>query len=325
MPLILVPTPIGNLEDITLRGLRALREADRVACEDTRRTLRLLNAYEIRKPLISCHEHNERGRIEGLLARLREGERIALVSDAGTPGISDPGALLVAAAIREGIPVEALPGANALLPALLLSGLSPERFLFAGFLKGRTSQKRARLRDLSPRPETLIFYVSPHRVLSELELFAAELGEDRPAALVREISKVHEEAIRGDLAEIRRRIEASAPRGELVLVVAGREPSGKERGERGGGIDARATRPGDGFPAGPSEEGISPEEPGSAAEEDGEGAEAADAWWPRARALRGGGGAIPEVAKAIEERYGIPKNRVKRRLLDAERRGGPQA
>jgi 16S rRNA (cytidine1402-2'-O)-methyltransferase len=324
MPLILVPTPIGNLEDITLRGLRALREADRVACEDTRRTLRLLNAYEIRKPLISCHEHNERGRIEGLLARLREGERIALVSDAGTPGISDPGALLVAAAIREGIPVEALPGANALLPALLLSGLSPERFLFAGFLKGRTSQKRARLRDLSPRPETLIFYVSPHRVLSELELFAAELGEDRPAALVREISKVHEEAIRGDLAEIRRRIEASAPRGELVLVVAGREPSGKERGE-GGGEAALAPLSSGISPSGTSGEGISPAEPGSAAEEDGEGAEAADAWWPRARALRGGGGAIPEVAKAIEERYGIPKNRVKRRLLDAERRGGPQA
>ena len=137
MPLIIVPTPVGNLEDMTLRGLRELREADVIACEDTRHTLQLLNHFEIKKPLVSCHEHNETARVEPLMARLAAGERVALVSDAGTPGLSDPGGIIVRAAMERGFPIDVLPGANALLPALLLSGIGMESFLFVGFLKGR--------------------------------------------------------------------------------------------------------------------------------------------------------------------------------------------
>ncbi|MDR1885117.1 MAG: 16S rRNA (cytidine(1402)-2'-O)-methyltransferase [Synergistaceae bacterium] len=220
MTLYVVPTPVGNLEDMTLRGLRALREADVIACEDTRRTLKLLNHYEIRKPLISYHRHNERRRTQELIARLEIGESVALVSDAGTPGISDPGAELVRAAIERGLPVDVLPGANAILPALLLSGIDCEKFLFAGFMGGGDSERRRSIEGLSGISAALVFYIAPHGLPDELDLFASVLG-CRDAALVREISKVHQEVIRGSLAEIAALSREREIRGELVLVVAG--------------------------------------------------------------------------------------------------------
>jgi 16S rRNA (cytidine1402-2'-O)-methyltransferase len=296
MPLIVVPTPVGNLEDMTLRGLRALREADLIACEDTRRTLKLLNAYEIKKPLLSCHAHNERDRIGPFLDRIARGERVALVSDAGTPGISDPGEALIRAVLEAGLPLEVLPGASALLPALLLSGLDAASFIFVGFLKGRASDRRKRLIALADRPETLIVYVSPHRIRADLAMIEDVLGGDRPAALVREISKIHEESLRAPLRGIREKAEAASPRGELVLVVAGcGEGPGcvLRQGVRGGSVPA---------------------------ETDGT---TEPIWEAAAEVLRSEGGAIPEVAKAIAERYGIPKNRVRRFLLDEERRRTP--
>ena len=220
MPLIIVPTPVGNLEDMTLRGLRELREADVIACEDTRHTLQLLNHFEIKKPLVSCHEHNETARVEPLMARLAAGERVALVSDAGTPGLSDPGGIIVRAAMERGFPIDVLPGANALLPALLLSGIGMESFLFVGFLKGRQEEKRKRLEEMKNVRETLVVYMSPHRLLKELELMGGLLG-DRRAALVREISKVHQETIRGTLLSFCDTMPEGKIRGEFVCVVEG--------------------------------------------------------------------------------------------------------
>lgn len=227
MPLIIVPTPVGNLEDMTLRGLRELREADVIACEDTRHTLQLLNHFEIKKPLVSCHEHNETARVEPLMARLAAGERVALVSDAGTPGLSDPGGIIVRAAMERGFPIDVLPGANALLPALLLSGIGMESFLFVGFLKGRQEEKRKRLEEMKNVRETLVFYMSPHRLLKELELMGGLLG-DRRAALVREISKVHQETIRGTLLSFCDTMPEVKIRGEFVCVVEG---AAEEKGD----------------------------------------------------------------------------------------------
>lgn len=221
MPLIVVPTPIGNLEDITLRGLRELKEADIIACEDTRHTLQLLNSYGIRKTLISCHEHNEIDRTEVILARLSAGEKVVLVSDAGTPGLSDPGAVVTKAAIEKGFAVDVLPGANALLPALLLSGLLVTgAFMFIGFLKGSKAKKVARLKELKAIKDTLVFYVSPHRLLNDLALMGDILG-DRKAVIVKEISKIHQERISGTLLSFCDTISAEKIRGEFVCVVAG--------------------------------------------------------------------------------------------------------
>lgn len=220
MPLIVVPTPIGNLEDITLRALRALREADVVACEDTRRTIKLLNHYEIRKTLVSYHQHNERSRTGELIARVEAGETVALVSDAGTPGISDPGYVLIKETIRRELPVEALPGPNALLPALLLSGLEPQPFTFVGFIEGRESEKKKKLEALAGCENTLVFYVPPHGLARELAFFEKTLG-DRRAALVREISKVHEETIRGTLKELVEIAKKREVKGEIVLIIEG--------------------------------------------------------------------------------------------------------
>lgn len=219
MPLIVVPTPVGNLEDITLRAIRVLREADWIACEDTRRTLRLLNHLGIRAPLVSSHEHNEREKAPFLLKALREGKRVALVTDAGTPGISDPGAFLVNEAIREGIEVEVLPGATAFVPALVLSGLPIQTFQFAGFLPPRKGDRQRRLLALKDVPCTLVFYVSPHRLSDEVDDCARVLG-NRPCALVRELSKVHEEVLRMNLDDLRERVRTPM-KGEMVLVVAG--------------------------------------------------------------------------------------------------------
>lgn len=220
MPLYIVPTPIGNLEDMTLRGLRILREADVIACEDTRHTLRLLNHFEIKKPLFSCHEHNETERAEMMTARLEAGEKVALVSDAGTPGLSDPGGVIIKAAMERGLPVEVLPGANALLPALLLSGMDMKSFVFAGFLKGKEQEKKKRLGELKDIKETLVFYVSPHRLCKELALMGGVLG-DRRAALVREITKIHQETLHGTLLSFCDTIPEEKIRGEFVCVVEG--------------------------------------------------------------------------------------------------------
>jgi 16S rRNA (cytidine1402-2'-O)-methyltransferase len=220
MPLVVVPTPIGNLEDMTLRGLRALRDADVIACEDTRRTLKLLNHYEISKPLVSYHKHNERIRTDELAARLINGDKIALVSDAGTPGLSDPGCELISRAISRGLPVDVLPGANAVLPALLLSGLPAQPFLFVGFLGVSDRERAKRLSELAEIEATLVIYVAPHDMPEEAEIAASVLG-DRRAALVREISKVHQEAIRGNLSDIARTATEREIKGEMVLVVEG--------------------------------------------------------------------------------------------------------
>ena len=220
MPLVIVPTPVGNLEDMTLRGLRELREADLIACEDTRHTLKLLNHFEIKKPLLSCHEHNEAERVQQLMSRLEAGEKVALVSDAGTPGLSDPGSVIIRAAMERGLPYDVLPGANALLPALLLSGLEMDSFLFVGFLKGQQGEKKKRLQELASARETLVFYMSPHRLLRELALMGSVLG-DRKAVLVREISKIHQETIKGTLLTFCDTMPEDKIRGEFVCVVEG--------------------------------------------------------------------------------------------------------
>lgn len=230
MPLIIVPTPVGNLGDMTLRGLEELRSADVIACEDTRHTLRLLNHFGIKKPLLSCHEHNERERADEIMRRVEEGQRVALVSDAGTPGLSDPGAVIVREAIARGLPFDVLPGANALLPALLIAGIGMESFVFVGFLKGKKDEKLACLAELKNLRETLVFYAAPHHLREDLALMAQGLG-DRRAALVREISKLHQERIEGTLASFCDTMPEEKIRGEFVCVVEGARETQDEADE----------------------------------------------------------------------------------------------
>lgn len=218
--LFLVPTPIGNLEDITVRGKRILAEADAVIAEDTRVSGKLLQLLGISKPMISFHAHNEHAMTERLVERMVAGERFALVSDAGTPAISDPGFLLVREAVKRDVPVECLPGATAFVPALVNSGLPCDRFTFEGFLpvkKGR----RTRLEQLREETRTMVFYESPHRILRTLKDLADSFGPERMSSVSREISKLHEETVRGTLAELAAHFTVHAPRGEFVLCVAG--------------------------------------------------------------------------------------------------------
>ncbi len=223
MALILVPTPVGNREDITARALKVLQEADVVACEDTRHTGLLLQHYGIRARLISYHAHNERARTEEILKNLAEGRTVALVSDAGTPAVSDPGSIVVEKALAAGFDVDVLPGPTAFVPALILSGLPVHPFTFWGFLPSKGSERRSLLQGLADHRWTLIFYVAPHRLVDELSDAFDTLG-DRPAALVREISKLHQEAIRGSLRSLRDDAASRKLKGEMVLVIAGREP-----------------------------------------------------------------------------------------------------
>jgi len=222
--LYLVATPIGNLEDITLRALRVLRTADRIACEDTRQTRKLLDRYGIVTPMISSHEHNEAERSRQLLAELRDGARIAVVTDAGTPGISDPGMVLARAAIGAGLPVYPIPGPTAALAALVASGLDTERFLFLGFLPSKSGARRTALEDLAAslaEPMTLIFYEAPHRILETLADVAALWGGDCRVALARELTRIHEEFLRGPVSEVRSALASrESIRGEIVLLVA---------------------------------------------------------------------------------------------------------
>lgn len=219
--LYLVPTPIGNLEDITLRALRVLKEADVVACEDTRTSGFLLAHYGIDTPRTSFHAHNEHAKAAHLVARMQAGETVALVTDAGSPGISDPGFLLVRAAIAAGIRVEALPGATAFVPALTASGLPSDRFVFEGFLPQKKG-RQTRLKALVGQTRTVVLYESPHRLGKALRELAEHLGTDRPAAVAREVTKKFEELRRGTLGSLAAHYADGAKvRGEIVVVVAG--------------------------------------------------------------------------------------------------------
>ena len=218
--LYVVSTPIGNLEDITLRALRVLKEVDLIAAEDTRRTRQLLTHYGIHKPLISYHEHNRRMREKTLLNDLREGRSIALVTDAGTPGISDPGEELVRGAVQEGIPLVSIPGPVALVAALSISGLPTESFLFYGFLPSKAVARRKWLASLKDRPETLVFYESPRRLGSLLEDAVQILG-DRRAVVAREMTKVYEEVYRGTISEVLEQLGKEEVKGEVTVILEG--------------------------------------------------------------------------------------------------------
>ncbi len=218
--LYLIPTPVGNLEDMTYRAVRLLQEADLVLCEDTRTSGILLKHFNIQNRLMAHHKFNEHGTSAQLVERLKAGETIALISDAGTPGISDPGFFLAREAIAEGVEVQTLPGATAFVPALVSSGLPCDRFCFEGFLppkKGRATL----LQSLATEPRTMIFYESPYRVLKTLEQFAEVFGAERQVSCCREISKVHEESVRGTLIEVITHFKETAPKGEFVIVVEG--------------------------------------------------------------------------------------------------------
>lgn len=222
MALYLVSTPIGNLEDITLRALNVLKSVDLIACEDTRHTRRLLDHFGIRKPTVSYHEHNEQARTEELVQRLLSGSSVAIVSDAGTPGISDPAYRIVLAAIEHGIVVTPIPGAVAAIAGLIASGLPTDSFLFAGFLPPKKTARRSRLEELKAERATLIFYEAPHRVRETLADALEVLG-DRQASLARELTKLHEQFLRGTLSEIAAHFDDTQPRGEMTLVIAGNE------------------------------------------------------------------------------------------------------
>jgi len=224
--LYLVSTPIGNLEDITLRALRILGEVDIIAAEDTRHTRKLLKRYEITTKLTSYHEHNKEAREEFLLDALEEGD-LALVSDAGTPGLSDPGFELVRAVLERGHEVTSIPGPSAPIAALVASGLPTDSFIFLGYLPRKTSARRAFIKSLAHEPRTLIFFEVPHRIQKVLGDLVAILGKDRPAAVGRELTKLHEETIRGTLGEVQSHIASGDPRGEYTLVLGGAPSPGK--------------------------------------------------------------------------------------------------
>lgn len=220
--LYVVPTPVGNMEDMTFRAIRILKEADLILAEDTRTSGILLKHYEIKNAMQSHHKFNEHKTVEGIVNRIKAGETVALISDAGTPGISDPGFLVVRECVKNDIEVQCLPGATAFVPALVSSGLPDERFCFEGFLpqkKGRMT----RLNVLAEEPRTMIFYESPYRLLKTLTQFQEIFGADRQVSVCREISKVHEESVRGTLQEVVAHFTATEPRGEIVIILAGKE------------------------------------------------------------------------------------------------------
>lgn len=218
--LFIVPTPVGNMEDMTLRAIRVLKEVDLVLAEDTRTSGILLKHFDIQNHLMSHHKFNEHGTSAGIVERLKAGQNVALISDAGTPGISDPGFFLAREAAKAGITVQCLPGATACIPAVVSSGLPCDRFCFEGFLpqkKGRQTY----MESLKTETRTMIFYESPYRLLKSLQQLAAVLGDDRQVSVCREISKVHEESVRGTMIEVIQHFTETAPRGEIVIVVAG--------------------------------------------------------------------------------------------------------
>lgn len=218
--LYIIPTPVGNMEDMTLRAIRILKEADVVLAEDTRTSGNLLRHFDIKNHLVAHHKFNEHGTASGIVERLKAGQTVALVSDAGTPGISDPGFYLAREAAKVGVTVQCLPGATACIPAIVSSGLPCDRFCFEGFLPQKKGRQTL-LESLREEPRTMVFYESPYRVLKTLQQFAEVFGTDRQVSVAREISKVHEEHVRGTLAEAIAHFTDTAPRGEFVIVVAG--------------------------------------------------------------------------------------------------------
>jgi len=236
--LYLVGTPIGNLEDITLRALRVLKEVDVIACEDTRQTQKLLNHYAIMTRTTSYHEHNEMTKSAELVKEMHEGASVALVTDAGMPGISDPGYRLITLAIRHHVPVVPIPGASAFLSALVASGLPTDSFRFSGFLPAKRGERRAALEDVKSSPRTQVFYEAPHRVVEALEDVVEVLGEARHVVVAREVTKLHEEFLRGRASEVLRNLKArEVVRGEITLLI------GKaEEGDARGAADASSAR-----------------------------------------------------------------------------------
>ena len=219
--LFIVPTPIGNLEDMTLRAIRILKEVDLILAEDTRTSGKLLKHFEIGTHMHSHHMHNEHKTVENLISRLKAGETIALISDAGTPAISDPGFLLTRACVENGITVECLPGATAFVPALVNSGLPNDKFIFEGFLPDKKG-RQTRYLALAEESRTIILYVSPHKLVKTLAEFITYFGEDRQICVSRELSKLHEENVRGTVREVLTHFEKKPPKGEIVVVVGGK-------------------------------------------------------------------------------------------------------
>ena len=229
--LYIVPTPVGNMEDMTYRAVRILKEADVVLAEDTRTSGILLKHFEIHNHLLSHHKFNDHGTSAGVVQRLLAGQTVALISDAGTPGISDPGFFLVREAVRAGVEVQCLPGATAFVPALVSSGLPCDRFCFEGFLPQKKG-RQTKLLSLQEEERTMIFYESPYRVVKTLEQFAEVFGADRQVSVCREISKVHEESVRGTLEEVIAHFKEREPKGEIVIVLAGKEEKGKKKEDK---------------------------------------------------------------------------------------------
>lgn len=229
--LYIVPTPVGNMEDMTLRAIRILKEADLILAEDTRTSGLLLKHYDIQNRLLSHHKYNEHGTAASIVERLKAGQTIALISDAGTPGISDPGFFLVREAVAAGIEVQTLPGATACIPAIVSSGLPCDRFCFEGFLPQKKG-RQTHLELLRNEQRTMVFYESPYRLLKTLQQFSEVFGTDRQASVCREISKIHEESVRGSLAELIVHFTEKAPKGEIVIVVAGAEKETKGKNKK---------------------------------------------------------------------------------------------
>ena len=226
--LYIVPTPVGNMEDMTLRAIRILKEADVVLAEDTRTSGILLKYFDIKNHLLSHHKFNEHGTSASVVDRLLAGQTVALISDAGTPGISDPGFFLVREAVKAGIEVQCLPGATAFVPALVSSGLPCDRFCFEGFLPQKKG-RQTKIDSLCNEQRTMIFYESPYRLVKTLTQFATAYGEDRQVSVCREISKIHEESVRGTLAEVIAHFTEHEPKGEIVIVLAGSEKVKSEK------------------------------------------------------------------------------------------------
>jgi 16S rRNA (cytidine1402-2'-O)-methyltransferase len=233
--LYVVATPIGNLEDITYRAVRVLKESDLIACEDTRHTAKLLHHYGIEKPTVSYHEHNEAARAEELVTKMEQGLNVAQVSDAGMPGISDPGYRVIKLAIERGVPVVPIPGASAVIAALAASGLPTDSFQFLGFLPSKSGQRRTTLEALRVAKHTTVVYEAPHRIAETMKDIVELLGPDRPVVLARELTKVHEEFIRGSAAEVLQRVHAHELKGEMTLLIgkgAGEQTAPKDIAQR---------------------------------------------------------------------------------------------
>uniref|UniRef100_A0AB33IZ79 Ribosomal RNA small subunit methyltransferase I n=3 Tax=unclassified Prevotella TaxID=2638335 RepID=A0AB33IZ79_9BACT len=226
--LYIVPTPVGNLEDMTMRAVRILKEADLILAEDTRTSGILLKHFDIKNRLMSHHKFNEHGTADGIIERLKAGQNVALISDAGTPGISDPGFYLAREAANAGIEVQTLPGPTACIPAIVSSGLPCDRFCFEGFLPQKKG-RQTRLLSLQSETRSMVFYESPYRLLKTLQQFAEFFGEDRLVSVAREISKLHEEHVRGSLKEVIEHFTATEPRGEIVIVLAGTDAKANKK------------------------------------------------------------------------------------------------